>query len=60
MPQRITIEYDGTTVSIDKAMTKAEARVWMFEQALRLTRHEPIVSPRIRPPAAISRRKREK
>ena len=44
MPQRIAIEYDGTRVEIDKSMTEAEARVWIFDQAIRLTRGKPLVS----------------
>jgi hypothetical protein len=41
MPNRIVIEFDGTRVEIVKAMTEAEARVWLFDQAIRLTRRQP-------------------
>jgi hypothetical protein len=41
MPNRIVIEYDGTRVEIDRPMTEAAARVWLFDQALRLTRRQP-------------------
>ena len=44
MPNRIVIEYDGTRVEIDQPMTEAAARVWLFDQAIRLTRGKPLVS----------------
>ena len=43
MPNRIVIEYDGTRVEIDRPMTEAAARVWLFDQALRLTRRKPLI-----------------
>ncbi len=51
MPNKITIEVDGKRVSIDKPMTEAEAREWMFDQAVRLTTREPIVIDKRRGPS---------
>lgn len=43
MPTKISIEVDGKRVEVNRPMTEAQAREWMFDQAVRLTTREPIV-----------------
>lgn len=47
MPQHLAIEVDGHRVTTDQPMTEAQARQWLTDQAVRLTRREAIVSERL-------------
>ncbi len=44
MPRILSIRVDGETRSIDRMMSEAEARDWLFDQATRLTRRVPIIA----------------
>ena len=43
MPRKLSIEVDGKRLTVDRPMTEAQAREWLFDQAVRLTTREPIV-----------------